>query len=130
MAVGYLSQNALARCLEQGRTVEQWLGTRVERGDEVLKWASIERLRAGNTIVRVLEVWNEGNPDFLDVYEFTPYDADAESGTVVECDSSEQALQYVLSRLGGNREHFVQRGGIQDIYAEHLERRVEPSQDG
>jgi hypothetical protein len=119
----YLTRNGLERALEQGRTVEQWLGTRVEGGDGVLKWLSIERLRTGRTIVRLVEVLDEGNPHFLDVYEFTPYDADADLGVIHEFDSPDDALEYAVVHLGADSDRFVNEGGVQDEYAAYLKTR-------
>jgi len=118
----YLTKNGLERSLEQGRTVEQWLGARIENGVRVLKWLSIEHDeddREGcTTIVRVSEVLDEDGPDFYDIYEFTAYDADAEFGVTKTFDTPQDALRYALTNVGADELKFVPRGMIQ------LERRT------
>ncbi len=123
MADRYLTQNGLERALTQGRSVEQWLGVRREGHFRVLKWLSIERHRDDGVVLRVREVLDDGNPDFLDVYEFTPYDAEAEFGVESTFATPQEAVQYALDRVGANPDRFVGQGMIQDEYADYLKTR-------
>ena len=123
----YLTRNGLERSLEQGRTVEQWLGARSENGFRVLKWMSIERENdrgyGTSTILRIREVLDDGGPEFCDVYEFTPYDAEAEEGIQIPFDTPEQALEHALTNLGADPLRFVGEGVVQLEYKDYLETR-------
>jgi len=119
----YLTRNALERSLEQGRTVEQWLGVRTENDHRILKWLSIERDRAGHTILRISEVLDEGGPGLYDVYEFTPYDSNAEFGVELSFDSPEQALDHAIRNLGADPQKFVDDGVVQLEYKDYLSKR-------
>ena len=127
MADRYLTPNGLERALTQGRTVEQWLGARTEKGIRVVKWLSIEHdeddREGTTTIVRVSEVVDDGGPDFIDIYEFTSYDANAEFGVVTKFDTPQEALQYALTNVGADELKFVPRGVIQDEYVDYLKSR-------
>jgi len=119
----YLTRNGLERSLAAGRTVEHWFGVRREGDVCVLKWLNIERARDGSTRLRVREVLDDGHRGFLDVYEFTPYDAEAEFGTERAFSSSEEALEYATSRLGANPDRFMGEGLVQEEYADYLKTR-------
>jgi len=123
MADRYLTTNGLERALNQGRTVEQWLGVRTEGEFTVLKWLSIEHHRDGSVVLRVREALDEGNPEFLDVYEFTPFDAEAEFGIETIFATPQEAFEYALDHLGANPHRFVGQGVIQDEYADYLKTR-------
>src|SRR6267143_5617169 len=112
----YLTKNALVRSLDQGRTVEQWLGVRTENGVQILKWLSIEHdeddREGQSTILRISEVLDDGGPDFHDIYEFTPYDANAEFGVTKTFGTPEEALQYAIRNEGADEQRFVGDGVI------------------
>ena len=126
MSDRYLTIDGLHRALEQGRTVEQWLGARNEGRFRVLKWLRIERNRKGETILRVQEVLDEGSPTFLDVYEFTPYDAEAEDGLVIPFANAQEALDYSVVNLSATRDKFVREGEIKLEYSDYLRSRGTP----
>ena len=119
----YLTPNALERSLVAGRTVEQWLGARREGDEWVLEWVSIERERDGRTLLRVCEVLDEGGPDFYDVYEFTPYDWEAEFGVEHLFDTPVEALEYATSKLGADPNRFTGQGIVQVEYSDYLKTR-------
>jgi len=62
---------------------------------------------------RIREVLDDGGPGFYDVYEFTPYDANAEFGVEFTFDSPEEALDYAVRNLGADPGRFVGDGGVQ-----------------
>jgi len=123
MKYRYLTPNGLERSLAAGRTVEQWLGVRREGDLRVLKWLSIERERNGSTTLRVCEVLDDGHPGFFDVYEFTPYDADAEFGTTQTFAAPDEALEYATSMLAAKPDRFMGEGLVQEEYADYLKTR-------
>jgi hypothetical protein len=119
-----LTPSGLERARAAGRTVEQWLGARRREDDfRVIKWLSIERDRDGSTVLRVREVLDDGGPDFQDVYEFTPYDAEAEFGTTQTFGTPEGALEYAISKLGADVNRFTGEGMVQVEYADYLKTR-------
>ena len=120
----YLTPSGLERALIAGRTVEQWLGARSEGDFRVLKWLSIERERDGRTVLRICEVLDEGLPDFFDVYEFTPYDSNAEFGIEQTFDTPQEALEYAKAHVGANLDRFVGEGLVQEEYADYLKTRA------
>jgi hypothetical protein len=119
----YLTPSGLERSLAAGRTVEQWLGVRREGDFCVLKWLSIERDCEGSVTLRVREVLDDGHPGFLDVYEFTPYDAEAEFGTEHTFPTAQDALEYATSSLGADANRFTGEGMVQLEYADYLKTR-------
>lgn len=119
----YLTRNGLERALAAGRNVEQWLGERREGDGRVLQWLSIEHGKDGRVVVRVCEVWDNGGPEFLDVYEFTSYDAEHEFGVEHPFEDAESALRFATSTLGADLDHFVNEGIIQFEYQDSLARR-------
>jgi hypothetical protein len=123
MKYRYLTPSGLERALASGRIVEQWLGARREDDFRVIKWLSIERDRDGSTVLRVCEVLDDGGPDFQDVYEFTPYDAEAEFGTTQTLGTPEEALEYAISKLGADVNRFTGEGMVQVEYADYLKTR-------
>ena len=96
----YLTRSGLERALAAGRNVEQWLGVRREGDGCILKWLSIEHRKDGSVVVRAREVWDEGGPDFLDVYEFTSCDPDNDVGVEHIFEEVEEALRFATSTLG------------------------------
>jgi len=116
MSDRYLTENGLARALQGGRNVEQWLGARDESGTIVLRWGGIEHKRDGTATLRVSDVLDDGRDDFIDVYEFSPYDWDAEDGATYPFDTPWSALECAVSKWGARRDRFVNEGLVQHEY--------------
>jgi hypothetical protein len=92
---------------------------RVEEDTRVLKWLSIEK-DIGQFVVRVMEVWDEGGPDFLDVYEFTGCDPENPEGVEHVFRSADEALEFATAELGADLDHFVNEGVVQFEYQDSL----------
>jgi hypothetical protein len=71
----------------------------------------------------VCEVLDDGHPGFLDVYEFTPYDVEAEFGTTQTFAAPDEALEYATSSLGADPNRFTGEGMVQMEYADYLKTR-------
>ena len=112
----YLTDNGLARALEGGRNIEQWLGARDENGTIVLRWLGIEHKRDGTATLRINDVLDDGRDDFIDVYEFNPYDWDAEDGVTYHFETPAAALECAMSKWGARRDRFVNEGLVQQEY--------------
>ena len=120
MADRYLTPDALERALSAGHDIEQWLGARIEGPWRILKWLSIEHGRDGTATLRISEVLDDGRPDFIDIYEFTPYDAEAEDGVTYQLHDARSALECAISQHGASLDRFVNQGLVQLEYADYL----------
>ena len=116
MSDRHLTESGLARALQGGRNVEQWLGARDESGTIVLRWVGIEHKRDGTATLRINDVLDDGRDDFIDVYEFSPYDWDAEGGATCLFDTPWAALECAVSKWGARRDRFVNEGLVQHEY--------------
>jgi hypothetical protein len=85
-----------------------------------LRWLSIEHERDGHVVVRVREVWDEGGPEFLDVYPFTSCDPDEPEGVEHVFDEAVEALRFA-STLGADLDHFVNQSIVQFEYRDSLD---------
>jgi hypothetical protein len=125
MADRYLTRDALDRALAAGRDVEQWLGPRKEGDLTLLRWLTIEHEADGTATLRVSDVFDEGDPDFLNVYEFAPYDPeDAQFGVTKTFLNAYDALAYAVDRLGADPQRFVNQGFVYLDYEDYLKTRV------
>ena len=57
------------------------------------------------------------------MYEFTPYDAEAEFGVEQTFETPEEALEYAMSKLGADPTRFTGEGMVQVEYADYLKTR-------
>lgn len=78
----YLDQEQLLTNLKLGKSVEQWLGAKKERGYVKLNWIRIDKEKGGEYTVAFIEVFDHGNEDFLDIYAFTPISPDEPFGVI------------------------------------------------
>ena len=102
--------------LAAGRDVEQLLPDRHELNELVVRYVSIERSSPGSWRVRVCEVFDNGAPGFLDVYEFEAVDPDFPFGNEWMFDSVRGALAFAEDALGARADCYVNQGLIQDEY--------------
>src|SRR3989442_9052669 len=113
MAERYLTRDALDRALQAGR--------------DALKWLVIEHERDGGATLRVREVLDVGRDDLMDVYEFAPYDWEAEDGITMQFPSPQAALEYATSEYGANPGRFVNQGVVQFEYEDYRKSPLEPT---
>jgi hypothetical protein len=119
----HLSAAEAERALNAGRSIEQWLGARVEGADRVLKWVQLTVEKdGGGYSVTVFEVLDDGGPEFLDVYEFSPLDADQPYGVTTTLKDARGALEFAIG-AGADPCRFVNAGIVQDEYADYLSSR-------
>lgn len=102
--------------LRNGRPVEQLLPRRLENDELVIRFIRIEPQRTGGGAVRLREVFDNGNRDFIDIYEFGSLDPDAPFGEVEQFQGPEAALEYALTTLSADGGRFVNSGAVQDEY--------------
>ena len=116
----YLSEELLLQYLKLGKPVEQWLGSENRSDYTIIKWLRIEREKNGNYSVVFFEAFDEGNEDFLDIYEFSSTDPDIPYGKIDSFEDSNEALVYTLVEYGCKKDRFVNAGMIQEEYREYL----------
>lgn len=104
--------------LAAGREVEQLLPERHERDQRVIRYISIERPGPDCWKVRLCEVFDNGTPDFIDLYEFEAADPDLPFGDEWTFDSIERAMAFARDALGASHNRYVNRGVVQDEYRE------------
>ncbi|AYB32864.1 hypothetical protein [Chryseolinea soli] len=116
----YLENSQLITYLRLGKRIEQWLGTTKEQEETIIKWLSIELQKDGSYGVTYLEVFDEGNEDFLDIYEFSAPDPDLEFGESDSFATCEEALEFSRQKYGCRDDKFVTAGQIQEEYRLYL----------
>lgn len=118
----YLTESDARLALRQGRTIEQWLGHRIDHDSRFLQWLSISAERSGKYLVTILDVWDEGTEDFMDIVEFAALDTDQPYGRSEEFASAEEALVHATSVLNASPTAFVNSGMIEDEYRDFIKR--------
>lgn len=112
----HLSDFDVLSNLRNGRPVEQLLPGRRENDVLVIRFIIIEPHCTGECAVRLREVFDNGNRDFIDIYEFGSLDPDAPFGEVEHFQGPEAALEYALATLSADGGKFVNTGVVQDEY--------------
>lgn len=107
--------------LSLGKSVEQWLGFRVENGYRVISWLSIVNTREGSYRLWHHESFDDGSDDFIDVYEFERYHPDLEDRNIKTFDTYLEALEASYQVYNAQPGKFVSSGMIQAEYEKYLE---------
>ena len=116
----YLEKSQLTTYLRLGKRIEQWLGAAKNGEDAIIKWLAIEPEKNGIYNVAYFEVFDEGNEDFLDIYEFSAPDPDLAFGKNDSFATYEEALEFSRQRYGCSADKFVNAGQIQEEYRLYL----------
>ena len=116
----YLEIEQLKTSLRLGKTVEQWLGHIDEEDYTILKWLSLEPEPNGKYSVVYIESFDDGNADFIDVYEFSALDPDEPFGVIETFSSLDEAITFSINEYGALEDKFVNSGMIQDEYLAYL----------
>lgn len=95
----YLCDLSVTGNLSAGRDVEQLLPDRYELDQRVIRIVSIEQVNLNAWTVRLCEVFDNGAPGFIDVYEFEAVDPDHPFGTEWTFDSVDGALRFARDVL-------------------------------
>lgn len=82
----------------------------------VIGFLRIEREGSDAWTVRVSEVFDDGQEDFIDIYAFGYPDPDVPFVVVRSFQSVEAALAYAVQDLSASLDRFVNAGVIQDEY--------------
>ena len=112
----YLAENDAKSALRGGRAIEQLLEGRLEAGLQIVRFVTIAHEATGENSVTLHEVFNGGNFDVLDVYEFSPLDPDRSYGQVDSFRTVDDAFQFACEQTGADPRKFVNAGVVQDEY--------------
>lgn len=110
----YLAENDAKSALRGGRAIEQLLEGRLEAGLQIVRFVTIAHEATGENSVTLHEVFNGGNFDVLDVYEFSPLDPDRSYGQVDSFRTVDDAFQFACEQTGADPRKFVNAGVVQD----------------
>ncbi|MGK2876756.1 MAG: hypothetical protein ACSLEW_14155 [Nocardioides sp.] len=113
----HLTDNQSLLALKRGARIEQMLTRDLSEGK--VRWLVLEPGRSG-VALRLHEVHDTGNANFVDVYEFPPLDEEEHHGEgrlVALCLDEDSALR-TASSSGGSPGRWVNAGVVQDEYAD------------
>ena len=119
----HLPSEQLISLLRIGKPVEQWLNHEDKGKYTILKWLRIDKERDSTYSVAYCESFDEGNENFLDIYEFSLLNPDEPYGVIDTFDSLEKVLDFSIRNYNASEEKFVSAGMIQDEYRVFLEGR-------
>ncbi|MFV7709982.1 hypothetical protein [Shewanella algae] len=121
----YLDESEANSAIRRGKSVEIFLGPCEASGESGIRWASASRVESGVEL-SVFEVQDEGSPEYLDIYEFTPLRDDLCPGEPTErvnIASVSEIGAFVRSRYGIAMPGLVNEGVVQDEYKTYIEAR-------
>jgi hypothetical protein len=124
MARRYLTEAEVLSTLSRGASVEQWLESTPVDSDTVLRWLRIDRERDGQFSVTYFEVFDDGGPEFLDIYEFSSVDVDKPHGESTSFDDAKRAIRHCVESHQARTDRFVNAGMIQEEYADYVSTRM------
>ncbi len=116
----YLQIDQLKTNLSLGKIVEQWIGHIIEKDYTVLKWIRIEKENDGEFSVVYIECFDEGDEDFVDIYDFSEIDPDVPYGVTNTFITIDRAIEFSIREYGAFINKFVNSGMIQDEYLAYL----------
>lgn len=120
----YLQIEQLISNLSLGKPVEQWLGTYVHNDYVEIRWLRIYQEKPAGYSVHYLQVIDEGDHNFTDIYEFGAIDTDEPYGKIDCFSSYQEALEFSVKRYGCKLDSFVGGGLIETEYIDYLKSRT------
>ena len=116
----YLTKELSRANLNVGKAIEQWIGFEEEKNYTVLKWLRIDKEKDNSFSVAYFEVFDEGNLNFLDIYDFSPLEPEEPYGQISNYKSVDEALKFAKNEYNTNDDNFVNSGMIQEEYKKYL----------
>jgi hypothetical protein len=113
-----LTEHHIGAELSARRRVEQFLPPRSEGGVTILRWLDLS-CEDDSYILSLHEVFDDGSPDYVDVYSFEQVAPD-EAPARHSFPSLSQALEFAASTFAAPKNNYVSQGLIQDEYAAYL----------
>lgn len=120
--IQYLTEDQIRTRLRLEKSVEQWLGDVQEDDYTILKWLSIDKENDESFSVAYFECFDEGNEDFLDIYEFSLVDPDEPFGVIHTFPSIVDALEFATFTYKVSSHKYVPAGMIQEEYKDYIKR--------
>jgi len=88
----HLTIDGAASVLRRGRVVDQLIEISPAYGTEVIRYVSISPTKEGSFDVALIERFDEGRPDLLDVYAFSYVDPDPPHDQITNFPTTEEAF--------------------------------------
>ena len=114
----YIDKQQINTYLNLGKTIEVFLG-RINIDRAVLSYLELTKTKNNKIQLTIFEHYDEGNLNWLDIYDFSYIDPDEEFETI-EFDDIENAIEEIKARFQLNEVKFVNQGVIQDEYKDLL----------
>lgn len=92
--------------------MEMYLG---KSNDDSISWIDVQRVRGGVFQLNIYSVFDDGDVDRLDVYDFSPVDPD-KPFEVYEFESLDLLMNYIKVKYNFDSHRFVSEGMIQEEY--------------
>ncbi|HLM65927.1 MAG TPA: hypothetical protein VK358_00300 [Longimicrobium sp.] len=118
----YLVPAFIKSAIHRGVSVEQFLGGFDADGEPALRYMEL-RPKEDRVELWVHEVYDQGDESYLDLYDFTPLDDDAEDEPATQALTLDEALALARDRFGAHPDRWVHEGVIQDEYLDYLRSR-------
>lgn len=120
----YLLKTDIASTVSNGRSIEQLLPGLIDGAVNIVRFIRIDAERSGGVSATLFEVIDEGNKNFLDVYEFSSVDPDNPYGIKRHFNSFQEAIDFVCENYGASKDKFVNAGVIQSEYEDNYHQNV------
>ena len=114
----YIDKQQINTYLNLGKTIEVFLG-RINIDRTVLSYLELTKTKNTKIQLTIFEHYDEGNLNWLDIYDFSYIDPDEEFETI-EFDDVENAIEEIKARFQLDEVKFVNQGVIQDEYRDLL----------
>jgi hypothetical protein len=109
----YLMDAEIRTLLNLGKTVEMFLGQ--NRGEGTISWIDIQRESGQFFKLNVYSVFDDGDVDHVDIYDFSPVDPD-EPFKTIEFETFDDMLAYLRNEFRLHDFSFLNHGMIQEEY--------------
>jgi hypothetical protein len=114
----YIDQQLVKTYLNLGKTIEVFLG-RKNIDKTILSYLELIKTTNSKVQVTIIESYDEGNLNWLDIYEFSHINEDDEFEKI-EFDNIENAIEGIKAKFQLNEVKFVTQGMIQVDYEDLL----------
>ena len=114
----YIEELLINNYLNLGKTIEVFLG-RINIDKTVLSYLEFTKTNSSKVQVTIIESYDEGNLNWLDIYDFSHFNQDDEF-EIIEFDSVDNAIEGVKAKFKLDELKFVTQGMIQVEYEDLL----------
>ena len=114
----YIDEQLINNYLNLGKTIEVFLG-RINIDKTVLSYLEFTKTNSSKVQVTIIESYDEGNLNWLDIYDFSHINQDDEF-EIIEFNSVDSAIEGVKAKFQLDELKFVTQGMIQVEYEDLL----------